>query len=209
MGNILGKGSDVNENAVSAMEDVAEESIEQLQDAEGEQYDYLLSAVGNGTNTLGVGRKMKEVSPEVKFIGYEMMSSGLAFGLKYPGKYEEVFDSNKTGNVKPENFSRHTMPGTTFPTAINFPALKRGVEILDDVVLIADSKTLSEYYDLVENKNDPVGVVRYDTEGLNDSVKNFGRTTKAGINIALEFSKKEQDKNFLVIAYDRADRYDR
>ena len=54
MGNILGKGSDVNENAITSMEDVAEEVIEQLREKDESHCDYLLSAIGNGTNTLGV-----------------------------------------------------------------------------------------------------------------------------------------------------------
>ena len=38
--------------------------------------------------------------------------------------------------------------------------------------------------------------------------QNVGRTTRAGINVALNLASKVKGKNMLVIGYDKADRYD-
>ena len=210
MGNILGKGSEVNENAIASMEDIAEEVIEQLTEVGEDHPDYLLSAVGNGTNTFGIGRKMKEISPETKLIGYESFSSAAMFRMKKPAQYEEIFDVDNEGVVKPENFERHSMPGTTFPgKLINMmPSLKESALILDDVVLVADEKIMNNYQNLAGIPDRPNEVVMIDEEGVKNSIPDLGRSTRAGASVALNIANKEKDKLIIVIAYDKADRYD-
>lgn len=210
MGNILGRGADVNENAVAAMEDVATESVEQLNEMEGgENFDYVVSAMGNGTNTLGISQKMEEISPDTKIIGFEMVSSGEAFRKKYPGRYEEMLDVNNNGKVKPENFSRHSMPGTSFP-GIDFPAFNKSIEKIDDIKLVTDEKTSSEYLKLAGTDSVPKEVVHWDNQEIGQTLKDFGRSTRAGVAVALKKIEEEgaNGNKFLVIAYDRSDRYD-
>jgi cysteine synthase len=209
MGNILGRGSDVNENAVASMEDIAAESTEQLKEQGGKNFDFIISAMGNGTNTLGISQKIREISPQTKVIGFEMMSSAAAFQKKYPGKYEELLDVNKNGNVKPENFGRHSMPGTSFP-GIDFPAFNKSINLIDDIELVTDNKTNSEYKEIAGTENAPKDVIRWDDDKIAEYLKEFGRSTKAGVAVALKKLSEDgvKNKKVLVIAYDRADRYD-
>jgi S-sulfo-L-cysteine synthase (O-acetyl-L-serine-dependent) len=209
MGNILGKGSDVNENAVASMEDIADEAINQLKEQGGEEFDFIISAMGNGTNTLGISQEIQKISPQTKVIGFEMMSSAAAFQKKYPGKYEELLDVNKNGNVKPENFSRHHMPGTSFP-GIKFPAFNRSINLIDGIELVTDNKTNEEYKKMAGTENDPQAAIRWDDDKISEHLKEFGRSTKAGVAVALKKLSEigAANEKVLVIAYDRANRYD-
>ena len=209
MGNIKGRGKNVNENSVASLEDVAAESVEQLNEDSGNRFDFVVSAMGNGTNTLGISRKMKEISPKTEVIGFEMLSSAVAFQKKYPGRYEELFDINGNGDVKPENFSRHSMPGTSFP-GIEFPALDESIRLLSEIKLVTDNKTNSEYKKMAGTQNDPKAAIRWDDPSIEQRLKKFGRSTIAGVAVALSKINESgaTDKKFLVIAYDRADRYD-
>ena len=101
------------------------------------------------------------------------------------------------------------MPGTSFP-GIDFPAFNRSIEMLDDIKLVTDDKTSSEYKKLAKTKNDTEVAVHWDDPAIEQNLKDFGRTTKAGVAVALRKIKEGQEikKKFLVIAYDRADRYD-
>ena len=153
---------------------------------------------------------MKEISPDTKFVGYESLSSAVAFRMKYPGKYEDEFDVNNTGKVVPESFDRHSMPGTSFPgqLAMNMPSLKQSIGFLDQVILVADEKVISNYESLAGTSSEPVDIVRWDNEDVAKNIPNLGRTTRAGVSVALRLATNVSGKVILVIAYDRADRYD-
>jgi len=205
MGNILGKGSDINENAVVAMQDVATESEDQLHEQQEGHFDYVISAMGNGTNTLGISQRMNEISPTTKIVGFEMMSSAVAFQQKYPGKYQETFGKE----VEPKKFSRHSMPGTSFP-GIDFPAFNKAIGLLDDIKLVTDEKTTAEYKQMAGIEDEPEALIHWDNSEIEQPLEEFGRSTKAGVAVALRIIHENEvvGKKFLVIAYDKTERYD-
>ena len=68
---------------------------------------------------------------------------------------------------------------------------------------MSDKYIDKNYFELTKRK-DTKSMPHWDTE----IGSGFGRSTRAGIQVALEIAKKVDGKNLLVIAYDKADRYD-
>jgi cysteine synthase len=163
--------------------------------------DFVFSALGNGTTTLGFSRKFSAASPETKVVAYEMLSSGVGYSEKYgESQYRNVVDSS--GRFGANDFTVHKMPGTSFP-GIDFPALKESMKTVDRVILIADTDVKSRYQELTGKEALPEGVVSVEYGQNGD----YGHSTDAGIAIAKEAAKGEEGKNFVVIAYDTIDRY--
>jgi cysteine synthase len=201
MGNILGKGYDVNETAIHAMHAVADEISSQLKQLGALKLDFLMSALGNGTNTLGLGKRLKIIEPEAKLCAYETVLSGVGYSIKYgASKYRRLLDIKERFSATA--FVRHNMPGTSYP-GIDFPAARKALSFVDRVVLIADTFAEREYVKVTGNEL-PEEVVK--TE-FGKSQK-YGRSTEAGIAVAQSVAARERDKNFVVIGYDTADRYD-
>ena len=67
---------------------------------------------------------------------------------------------------------------------------------------MSDKYIDKNYFELTKRK-DTKSMPHWDTEIGSE----FGRSTRAGIQAALEIAKKVDGKNLLVIAYDKADRY--
>src|SRR6185437_7252300 len=82
MGNILGVGRDANENAVTTMHAIADEVVRQLHEHGIERADVVLSALGNGTNTLGIAEQVKRTDPTVRVVAYEPFAAGVGYSLK-------------------------------------------------------------------------------------------------------------------------------
>jgi cysteine synthase len=200
MGNIYGKGTCINEIAISSIYPVVDEIMNELSQKETEP-DYFLSALGNGTNTLGIARRLRQLEAKTEVVAYEMLTSGVGFSKKYGTNiYKKLLDESMRFNAK--DFERHNMPGTSFP-GIECKAIEEAMQIVKEVRLVADEKTTRIYTDTTKNKL-PNGIVK-----VKFGVSNFGRSTEAGIALAQEMAKVEKNKTFIVIAYDKADRYDR
>ncbi len=164
----------------------------------GEGIDCFVPAVGNGSNILGIGRVLK---PSVQIVAYETFQAAVAYDLKYPGRYKELF------GINPGTLSRHKLPGTSF-NDIDFPHIRNAVKegMIDEVVLVSDRETDEEYKELVENNDTPSPLPHWDTDL--EEISDLGRTTKAGLAVALQLAENVRDQKILVIGYDKAERYD-
>jgi cysteine synthase len=116
----------------------------------------------------------------------------------YPGRYEETY------GIKPGSLSRHCLPGTSFQ-GIDFPHIRLAFQderLVDETILVSDAKTDREYREL-HNLTLTENLPHWDDHNIP-----YGRTTRAGLAVALAKAKKVQDQNFVVLAYDKPDRYD-
>jgi cysteine synthase len=218
-----------NEVTLVALEDIANEVLD-----EGIEVDYFVPAVGNGSSVLGPGRVFQQrnqlmynilgtfleegapynlpnfdfnsevdtiESARTKIVAFETFQSAVAYELMYPGEYQKLF------GIKPGTLSRHRLPGTSFQ-GIDFPHIRNSIDgrVIDKVILVSDARMDSEY-NTMTNRNDTESLPHWDISysGNND----LGRSTRAGISVALEIAKTVNGKNFLVIAYDKSDRYDK
>lgn len=219
---------DNNEITLRALEGIANEAMGET------DVHFFFPAVGNGSSVLGPGRVFHELNEvlygaigglveepssfgmftmeqigeaaryvdgvRTNIIPFETFQSAVLYGLKHPGKYEEQF------GIKPGSLSRHKLPGTSFQ-GIDFPHIRNSLEdgLVDDVVLVSDERMDREYNEMT-GRNDSKELVHWDKpiEGHED----VGRTTRAGINVALRTAENVESKNMLVIGYDRSDRYD-
>lgn len=180
-----------NEVTLKALAGIATEAMTER------RIDYFIPAVGNGSSVLGPGRIFGEGT---KVVAFETFQSAATFIQMYPGRYEDLY------GVKPGILSRHRLPGTSYQ-GIDFPHVRNAVQsgLIDDVVLVSDDKMDAEYKAMT-GRDDPESLPHWDMELYNH--KDIGRTTKAGVAVALEVARNVSDKNMLVIAYDKADRYD-
>ena len=211
-----------NEVTLKALEPIAKEVIKK------QKIDWFFPAIGNGSSVLGPGRVfqrknnfwyesarciMDDAYLDIEFnrklmeeldhliiriVGFEPFQSAVAYDQKYPGAYKAQF------GIEPGTLSRHRLPGTSFQ-GIPFPHIKNSVDerILTGVVPVSDEKTDREYHKLT-GRNDTKQFPHWDREKYQD----VGRTTMAGIAVAKWATNSVEDRDFLVIAYDKADRYD-
>jgi len=191
---------EINEITISSMEKISRESLESL-NSNGKDIDYFVPAIGNGSSLLGPGRVFDK--SKTKVIGFEPFMSGLAYDLVYPGKYEEVY------GIKPGSLPKQGLPGMSFQIKgrhTPIPAIKKAVKenILKGVVLVSDEKNDRNYFELTGKKL---------SEDLPHWDKNlygeFGRSTQAGIQVSKKLAKDVSNKNFLIIGYDKIERYDK
>ncbi len=217
-----------NEVTLTALEDIAHEVVDK-----DIKIAYFVPAVGNGSSVLGPGRVfqqrnrfmydilgtfLEEGAPynlpkfdlksevetiedeRTKIIAFETFQSAVAFELLYPGEYERRF------GIKSGTLSRHRLPGTSFQ-GIDFPHIRNFIDerIVDEVALVSDVKMDREYNQLT-GRRDIEDLPHWDV-GF-DGHKDLGRSTRAGISVALEIAKKVRGKNILVIGYDKSERYD-
>jgi cysteine synthase len=158
--------------------------------------DYLVAAVGNGSSILGPGRVLKD---QANLVAFESFSSGVAHGILYPGEYERTY------GISPGTLPRHKLPGTSWP-GMDFPHVRIAFTVerlVKDVVLVSDQRT-DEQYHRATGRRVPRSVPRWDAHQLHP----YGRTTRAGLSVALSIAERVQGKNIVLIAYDKEDRYD-
>lgn len=221
-----------NEVTLSALEKIADEAIDFF-DRNKISINYFLPAVGNGSSVLGPGRVFqrwnqlmynilgtfmeegavyylprfdfgKEVraieDARTKIISFETFQSAVAFELLHPGEYERMF------SIKPGTLARHRLPGTSYQ-GIDFPHIRNSIDekVVDEVVLVSDAKMDAEYNGLT-GRTDTKNLPHWDISLV--CCGDLGRSTRAGLSVALDIAKKVSGKNLLVIAYDKAERYD-
>ncbi|HIH25860.1 pyridoxal-phosphate dependent enzyme [Candidatus Woesearchaeota archaeon] len=218
-----------NEITLNALEGIANEVMGEINGVH-----FFIPAVGNGSSVLGPGRVFHELSRvlygaiegsvdehssfdmfntehireaveyvdsvKTRIVPFETFQSAVLYDLKYPGKYAGEF------GIKPGALSRHKLPGTSFQ-GIDFPHIRRSLEdgLIEDILLVSDGRMDAEYHALT-GRNDSERLVHWDTPFENH--EEFGRTTRAGVNVALRIADNVEGKNILVIGYDKANRYD-
>lgn len=184
------KGTE-NEITTYALGEIAYE----LQDQLG-QVDYFIGAVGNGSSILGPGRVLKN---ESQIVAFEPFQSAVAYDLLYPGRYEETY------GIKPGSLPRHRLPGTSFQ-GIDFPHIRiafQEEQLVSETFLVSDQTTNAQYQTQNGENRFIQALPHWDAIELP-----YGRTTRAGVAVALQLAKKISGQNFVVVAYDKADRYD-
>lgn len=201
MGDIEGRGKEVNGAAIDAFKPFVDEVVEA-----GITPDVVICPLGNGTTTLPMAAGFKSLFRKVKVIGFESVLSAYGHRKKYPGKYERIF------GVDPETLPRHDMPGTTpSSTIFPMPALESAIQLLDGVGLVTSTLTDEKFFSvtgyLPSNKSD--WVTKWDDYYLPE-LADFGRTGKAGFAIAVKYAQKEKltGKHFLIPVFDAAWHYD-
>jgi cysteine synthase A len=185
-----------NEITLRALEDIGNELLSKI------QVDYFIPAVGNGSSILGPGRVLAKNKTHI--VAFETVQSAVAYSLLYPERYEAEF------NMGPGILSRHRMPGTSF-YGVPCPHILNAINthLVQEVILVSDHKTDLEYSIRTNGKSDTTRLVHWDTP-LIQGYEEVGRSTMAGINVALEIAKRPEvsGKNLVVIGYDKIDRYD-
>ncbi len=192
-----------NTTTLDALAMIAEETLVQGWWPEGMVPDFFIPAVGNGSSVLGPGRSFRSyLGNGIKVIAFEHFQSAVAYDMLYPGNYEQTF------GIKPGTLPRHRLSGTSLQTGFEFPHIRAAIDerIIDDVVLVSDKEADNHYRQLTGKSTHNI-LPRWDDEIVADN--DFGRSTRAGIGVALSLAEKVNNKNMLVIAYDRAERYDR
>lgn len=190
----MGKNGSNNEVTLGALEEIAKEVASKEIMYASRKIDFFISAVGNGSNVLGVGRALPK---STKIIAFESVQSAVLYDLKFPWKYEDEF------GIVPGSLPRHSLPGTSYQ-GIDFPHIRNAAPLVSNVILVSDASLDSAY---------TARTGRRETEKLPhwDAIPQFsdvGRTTRAGIAVALSLTEWIIEKNILIIGYDKADRYD-
>lgn len=154
--------------------------------------DYFIGGVGNGSTLLGVGQAVKRLWKNAKVVAYEP-SRACPFYSADKKRWGSIAPKLAPDSDIPTEWQFHDMPGTGGFGNINFPfmntALERGV--IDDIVHVPDKTILSQ--------------VRYNQELPSEMQQ--GHTSLVSRFIAEQIAQKVRGKVFLVLAYDRADRY--
>lgn len=180
-----------NEITLRALEGIAREVMEDI------NVDLFIPAVGNGSSVLGPGRVFNS---QTQIVSFEPFQSAVAYDQLYPGRYEKKF------GIKPGTLSRHRLPGTSYQ-GIDFPHVRDAIKscLVDKAILVSDSQMDAEYHSLT-GRNATRELPHWDMS-LNDH-KDLGRSTRAGIAVSLRLAEGMGDKDMLIIAYDKASRYD-
>jgi cysteine synthase A len=190
MNHSMGPRGRNNELTLSSLEGITRETIGEI------GIDYFVPAVGNGSSVLGPARVF---SKESKVIPFETVQSAVAYDLKHPGEYEQRF------GIKPGTLSRHQLPGTSYQ-GISFPHVNSSIDLLDDVILVSGVK-MDEEYQRLTGRKDSQSLPHWDDPNIADH-EDLGRSSRAGLAVALEIAKRDSGKSLLIIGYDKIDRYD-
>ena len=186
----MGPRNTENTVATSALAGIAKELQQQL-----DSVDYFIAAVGNGSSILGPGRVLRD---RTKIVTFEPFQSAVAYELMYPNRYEEMY------GIKPGTLPRHRMPGTSYQ-GIDFPHIRiafKDESMISETHLVSDTKT-DEQYQAMTGKNNTRDLPHW------DSIKiPYGRTTQAGLALALRVAETVTNQNIVIVAYDKPDRYD-
>ncbi|OGG51494.1 hypothetical protein A2704_04790 [Candidatus Kaiserbacteria bacterium RIFCSPHIGHO2_01_FULL_54_36b] len=159
--------------------------------------DYYVAAVGNGSTVLGPGRVFAALGTKV--VTFESFQSGVAYEMLYPGAYEREF------GIMPGSLPRHNLFGTSYP-GIKFPHIQIALQkehLVSESYLVSDAAVDDNYYKAT-GKEAPAELPRWDAYQL----RPYGRTTRAGLAVALKIAQRVRGKKIVALAYDKEDRYD-
>lgn len=186
-----------NEVTLKALADIAQEVLEKES-----RIHYFVPGIGNGSSVLGPGRVFREIGTAI--YGFEHFQSAVAYDMKYPGKYKEQY------GIDPGTLKGHKLLGTSFQ-GVYFPHLKHAVDkgVLDKIYLVSDAEMDTAYSEKIgPHEGGPWDLPHWDQEF--EDTEDFGRTTLAGLAVALDVAKLRSsgNSNILIIWYDKASRYD-
>jgi cysteine synthase len=203
MGDISGRGSEINGAAIDAFKPFVEEVVEA-----GIQPDVVVCPVGNGTTTLSMAPMFKSLFRKIIIVGFEAASAALAYRKRFPGKFERVF-----GIEDPAVIARHDLPGTTHANpSFQVPALQACIPHLDKVGLVTSDHIDANFMKAVGFKptDKSEWVAKWD-DFHHEALTDFGRTGKAGFAVAVTMARKEKmsGKHFLIPVFDAAWHYDK
>lgn len=187
----MGPNETENEVTTGALAEIGEELLRDLL-----TLDYFFAAVGNGSSILGPGRVLKGRS---RIVTFEPFQSGVAFEILYPGEYERMY------RITPGRLSRHRLPGMSYQ-GIDFPHIRIAFteeKFVERTWLVSDSRTDEEY-----RERTGLSLTRDLPHWDSIELPDFGRSTRAGVAVALELAKEVENKTIVLLAYDKADRYD-
>ncbi len=162
--------------------------------------DYFLPAVGNGSTILGPAPAFEGLS--TKIIAYESFQAAVVYDLLQPEKYQQEY------GIAPGSLPRHKLRGTSYQ-GIDFPHIRNAVaqQLIFDSVLVSDREIDANYF-AATGRNDTLQLPHWDDQVFEELQLEYGRSTRAGIAVAQQLSKKVEGKNFVIMAYDTIERYD-
>ncbi len=158
--------------------------------------DYFIPAVRNGSSVLGTAQGL---GTETRIIAVEPFQSAVAYDLKYPGRYRDLY------GIPPGSLPRHRLPGMSYQ-GIRFPHIQESIPLLQDIILVSDKATDTQYWQYT-GRTDTQTLPHWDDSTL-FTADDYGRSTNSVIAAALTLAKTMHGKNLVVIAYDKANRYD-
>ena len=180
-----------NETTLVSLGGIAREALEQT------EVDYFIGAVGNGSSVLGAARVFGDAA---RLISFESFQSAVVYDKMHPGDYEAQY------GIKPGSLPKHKLRGTSFH-GIDFPHINTLVQEgrIDEARLLSDTQ-VDRNYAAATGRHDTEELIHWDRvfKGHED----LGRTGRAGIAVALDLAERVEGKNILIVAYDKANRYD-
>lgn len=187
----MGARGTENRVTTKALEGIALEALDQL-----DHVDFFVPAIGNGSSVLGPGRAARSAGGRV--VTFESFQSGVGMELLYPGRYAATF------GIEPGSLPRHRLPGTSFQ-GIDFPHIRLAFEegVVNDTFLVSDH-VIDEQYRERTGRHDTADLPHWDAHPNLP----YGRTTRAGLAVALQIAESVKDQNIVIIGYDKPDRYD-
>lgn len=193
MGQRCGPAYTNNEMTLDAMGNIALEIMKEVIP------DYFIPAVGNGSSILGPGMKF---SKETRIIAFESFQSAVAYEQKYSGEYKKRY------GLEQGTLPRHRLRGTSFP-GIDFPHIRNAITsgLIDDIILVSDTLTDQNYHNLT-GRNDTFQMPHWDMFQQDRYLREFGRSTHAAFAVARQLAQSVHGKDMVIIAYDKAERYD-
>ncbi len=156
--------------------------------------DYFIGGIGNGTTLVGIGKKLKDLNPDTRVIGFEPARACPPF------RGNPQLQTGQAPSLKlallPSGYQMHNLPGTGGFGNLQFPFIQQAIKdgILDEVSAIEEQIVLA-------------GVMnRYNAELAPNQRQ--GHTSIVARWIAEEMADHTvSGKAFLTLVYDRADRY--
>ena len=192
-------GPKINKVSINACSKVADEIAKKTK-----SLDIFIAISGNGTTQYGYGRRLKKLFKNLQIIGCDPFESGFTYDKLYPGHFEEKYGMNLEMR---KQFSRHRLPGTSYRVRFPVPALDVSIPLLFDERLVWDSQTKEEYKKIVGNPT-PNDAIFWDKD-IPKELNKYGRTTWAGYSVAKTLAIKTKNQKYLIVAYDKHDRYDK
>jgi cysteine synthase len=148
----------------------------------GASASYLVSAIGNWTQTIGISTGLKERFKGIKVVGVEGMDNPVCYNEKYPGRYAEEFGAEPDFQVH-DNFGN---------SARGIRARFTDVNALDEIRLV--------------DRNVRDAIKREFNTGK-PTVETIGNTSAMCLQIARELAEREPGAVIFLPFYDKADRY--
>ena len=158
-----------------------------------ESIDTFIAISGNGTTQYGYGHRFKELYPQIEVVGAESFQSAFVYNKLYPNEYTEKFGMALEDRNK---FSRHRLPGTSFPVSLKYPAIEASLPFLSSEKLVWDKKTAEEYKEIT-GREVPEDAIFFDKD-IPPELQAFGRTTKVGYKVAKNLAEKTKNKKFII-----------